>query len=128
MLRNYFLTTLRFLQKNRTFSLINIIGLSLGTLCCLYILLYIGQQYSYDKHEANAADIYRLTTDLKVSGDRSRTSWSSPPIGPGLKADFPEVRQFARAFDASIFGADQHLLIYKQRSFFEKETLFVDST
>jgi len=127
MLRNYLKTALRFLRNNRTFTFINIIGLSLGTLCCLYILLYIEQQYSYDKHEANATDIYRITTDLKVSGDRSKTSWSSPPIAPAMKRDFPEVRQVTRAFDASIFGADQHLLIYKQRSFFEKQTLFVDS-
>ena len=71
MIKNYLKTALRFLRNNRTFTFINIIGLSLGTLCCLYILLYIEQQYNYDKHEANAADIYRITTDLKVSGDRS---------------------------------------------------------
>ncbi|HXB06112.1 MAG TPA: FtsX-like permease family protein, partial [Puia sp.] len=87
----------------------------------------IEQQYSYDKHEANAADIYRLTTDMKISGDRLHTSWSSPPIAPALKQDFPEVRETTRAFDASIFGAEQHLLIYKQRSFFEKAVLYVDS-
>ena len=127
MLRNYLITALRFLRNNRTFTLINIIGLSLGTLCCLYILLYIQQQYSYDKHETDAADIYRINTDLKVTGDYLHTSWSSPPIAPAMKKDFPEVRDATRAFDASIFGADQHLLIYKQRSFFEKAALFVDS-
>jgi putative ABC transport system permease protein len=127
MIKNYLKTALRFLRNNRTFTLINIIGLSLGTLCCLYILLYIQQEYSYDRHEAGAADIYRLTTDLKVSGDRSKTSWSSPPIALQMRKDFPEILEATRAFDASIFGADQHLLIYKQRSFFEKGALFVDS-
>ncbi|HLZ87981.1 MAG TPA: ABC transporter permease, partial [Puia sp.] len=127
MLKNYLKTALRFLRNNRIFTFINIIGLSLGTLCCLYILLYIEQQYSYDKHEANAADIYRITTDMKISGDRLHTSWSSPPIAPALKKDFPEVRETTRAFDASIFGAEEHLLIYKQRFFFEKEVLYVDS-
>jgi len=38
MITNYLKTALRFLRNNRTFSFINIIGLSLGTLCCLYIL------------------------------------------------------------------------------------------
>jgi len=127
MIKNYLKTALRFLRNNRTFTFINLIGLSLGTLCCLYILLYIQQQYSYDKHEAHAADIYRVNTDLKTPGDRLRTSWSSPPIAPALKSDFPEILEATRAFDASVFGADQHLLIYKQRSFFEKATLFVDS-
>jgi putative ABC transport system permease protein len=128
MLKNYWRTTLRFLRNNRTFSGINIIGLSLGTLCCLYILLYIAQQYSYDRHEQNATDIYRLNSDMKISGDKLKTSFSSPVIVPAMKKDFPEVRQFARAFDASVFGANQHLLIYKQKSFLEKELLFVDST
>ncbi|HEY4110220.1 ABC transporter permease [Puia sp.] len=127
MIKNYLKTALRFLRNNKTFTFINIIGLSLGTLCCLYILLYIQQQYSYDKHEAGAADIYRITTDMKIAGSRLHTSWSSPPIAPAMKKDFPEVLQVTRAFDASIFGAEQHLLIYKKRSFFEKETLFVDS-
>ena len=61
---------MRFLLKNKLFSLINIIGLAMGTLCCLYILLYVEQQYSYDRHEDHAADIYRVTTILKLSGDR----------------------------------------------------------
>ena len=127
MIKNYLKTALRFLRNNRTFTFINIIGLSLGTLCCLYILLYIEQQYSYDRHEARAADIYRINTDLKISGDRQLSSWSSPVIAPAMKRDFPEVGSETRAFDAAIFGADEHLLIYKQRSFFERQVLFVDS-
>ncbi|HVU97848.1 MAG TPA: ABC transporter permease [Puia sp.] len=127
MLKNYLKTALRFLRNNRRFTFINIIGLSLGTLCCLYILLYVGQQYSYDRHEAQAADIYRVNTDMKVSGDHHLSSWSSPVIVPAMKKDFPEVREETRAFDASLFGADKHLLIYKDRSFFENEALFVDS-
>jgi putative ABC transport system permease protein len=128
MIKNYLKTALRFLRNNRTFSFINIIGLSLGTLCCLYILLYIEQQYSYDNHEAGAKDIYRVNSDFKISGERHLSSWTSPPIVPALKPDFPEVRQETRAFDASIWGADEHLLIYKEKSFFEKQVLFVDST
>jgi hypothetical protein len=45
MFRNYFKTAFRFLLKNKTFSFINIIGLSIGTLCCLYILLYVEDRY-----------------------------------------------------------------------------------
>lgn len=127
MLRNYLKTALRFLRNNRTFTFINIIGLSLGTLCCLYILLYIEQQYSYDGHEVGAAAIYRVNSDLKITGDHQRSSWNSPVVAPAMKKDFAEVEAETRAFDATIFGADQHLLIYKQRSFFERQALFVDS-
>jgi putative ABC transport system permease protein len=70
MLKNYFTTAIRFLLKNKTFSFINIIGLALGTLCCLYIVLYVMEQYSYDKHHKLANDIYRVNSLLKISGDK----------------------------------------------------------
>jgi len=128
MFRSYLKTTIRFLLKNRNFSFINIIGLAIGTLCCLYILVYVGEQYSYDKWEDHAADTYRIISDMKLSGDHNRMASSSPAIAPGMKRDFPEVQQYTRALNPSIFGADQHLLKYKGQSFFDKQVLFVDST
>ena len=81
MLRNYWKTAMRFLLKNKTFSFINIIGLAMGTLCCLYILLYVEDQYSYDRHGAHAADSYRHYNDYEAfSGDRHQMAGSSPPI------------------------------------------------
>ncbi len=128
MFKSYCKTAFRFLLSNKTFSVINIIGLAAGTLCCLYILLYVEEQYSYDKHEDHAGDIYRISTDMNILGDRHLMATSSPPIAIALKHDFPEVQQYTRAFNASIFGADQHLLKYKENSFYEQQTLFVDST
>ena len=64
MFKSYFKTSIRFLLNNRIFSLINIIGLAIGTLCCLYILLYVQDQYSYDQHYDQAKNIYRITTSL----------------------------------------------------------------
>ena len=128
MLKSYWKTAIRFLLKNKTFSFINVIGLAIGTVCCLYILLYVHEQYSYDRHETHAADIYQIVTVMKITGDHHQMQTSSPPIAGAMKHDFPEVVQYARAFDPSIFGADQHLLKYKDRSFYEKKALFVDST
>jgi len=128
MIKNYFKTAVRFLLKNRTFSFINLVGLSLGTLCCLYILLYLQEQYSYDRWEDHASDIYRVNTNMKLLGDRHLMARTSPPIAATMKRDFPEVEQYTRAFDAAIFGADQHLFKYKERSFYERQTLYVDST
>ena len=68
MFKNYFKTAWRFLLKNKTFSFINIIGLAIGTLCCLYIVLYVEDQYSYDKHVKDAKDIYRIATWLNLNG------------------------------------------------------------
>ncbi len=126
MFRSYFKTTFRNLWKNKTYSFINIIGLAIGTLCCLYILLYVEDQYSYDKHHKQVKDIYRITTTLAITGDKHTNATSSPPIAPAMKNDFPEVQQFARVI--TTIGIDRHLLKYKEKSFYETDAAFVDST
>jgi putative ABC transport system permease protein len=126
MIKNYLKTTFRNLWKNKTYSFINIIGLAIGTLCCLYILLYVENQYSYDKQHNNAKDIYRITTSLSLTGDKHNNATSSPPIAPAMKNDFAEVNQFARV--VTTIGVKQHLLRYKEKSFYEKDAAFVDST
>src|SRR6201995_2418074 len=105
MFKSYFKTSLRFLLKNKTFSFINIFGLAAGTLCCLYILLYVQDQYSYDKHHKDAKDIYRVTTALQLPGDKHNNSTASPPIAPALKRDFAEVVQYVRVVPAATFGS-----------------------
>ena len=126
MIKNYLKTTFRNLWKNKTYSFINIIGLAVGTLCCLYILLYVEEQYSYDKHHTNAKDIYRINSVIKLPGDKHNNATASPPIAPAMKNDFGEVRQFTRV--VGTIGIKQHLLRYKEKSIYEKEASFVDST
>ena len=126
MIKNYFKTTFRNLWKNKTYSFINIIGLAVGTLCCLYILLYVQEQYSYDKHHAQAEDIYRINSIIKLPGDKHSNATASPPIAPAMKNDFGEVQQFTRV--VGTIGIKQHLLRYKEKSIYEKEACFVDST
>ncbi len=128
MLKSYLKTALRFLLKNKTFSLVNITGLAIGTLCCLYIVLFVQEQYSYDKHNRNANDIYRITSQLNSRGDKHNNATASPPIAPGIKNDFAEVEQFTRVINTEPMGVKEHLLRYKDKSFYEKNGLFVDST
>jgi len=126
MIKNYFKIAFRSLLKNKTYSFINITGLAIGTLCCLYIILYVQDQYSYDKHHKNAGNIYRITSALTLPGDKHNNSTCSPPIAPAMKRDFAEVLQFTRVVSA--IGDKQHLLRYKEKSFYETNAFFVDST
>ena len=68
MFRSYLRTALRVLARNKTFSAINIFGLTLGTLCCLYIVLYVTDQYSYDRQHHQVHNIYRVDTHIKGAG------------------------------------------------------------
>src|SRR5450755_2288941 len=77
--KNYLKTSLRFLSKNKTYSFINIFGLALGTLCCVYIILYVTDQYSYDKQQRDGKDIYRIVSMLDLAGDKHNSGAASPP-------------------------------------------------
>ncbi len=126
MLRNYLKTSFRFLLKNKTYSFINIFGLALGTLCCVYLILYVTDQYSYDKHQPDAKNIYRITTKTELAGDKHYGGASSPPIAPAMKRDFAEVLQYTRV--VSTLGVSKSLMTYKEKSFYENDALYVDST
>jgi putative ABC transport system permease protein len=128
MIKSYLKTAFRFLLKNKTFSFINIFGLAAGTLCCLYILLYVQQQYSYDKQHKDVDRIYRVTTDLSLPGDKHHSASSSPPIAQAIRADLPGVENFTRIVKTELLGAKEHLLRYKEKSFYQTGALYVDST
>jgi len=126
MLKNYFKTTLRFLLKNKTYSFINIIGLALGTLCCIYILLFVVDQFSYDKHHRDVKDIYRVVTSIQLPGQSFENATASPPIAPTMKKDFPEILQYTRVVPG--LAVSKHLMKYKEKSIYVDEAYYVDST
>jgi putative ABC transport system permease protein len=127
MFRQYLKTAVRYFFKNKTFSFINVIGLAIGTLCCLYIVLYVSDQYSYDKHHKDADRIYRITSALVLPGDQPENmATASPPVAPAMKNDFGEIMEYTRM--TGTIGFNQHLLRFGEKSIYEKDALFVDST
>ena len=82
MLKNYLKTAWRNIKNNKAFSLINIIGLSLGMAACLLILQYVSFKLSFDRFNDNAKDIYRVYNDRFQNGKLIqhglRKSWSRP--------------------------------------------------
>ncbi len=125
MFRNYFKTAFRLLLKNKTFSFINIFGLAAGTLCSLYIILYVQDQYNYDKYYKDAKDLYRLTTDWSIQDDKGKWATATAPVAPAMKNDFAEVLEYARIVPP--LADDHHLLTFKDKSFYEKEAVYADS-
>ncbi|MVM32559.1 FtsX-like permease family protein [Spirosoma sp. HMF4905] len=126
MLRNYFKIAFRNLVKNKVYSSTNIIGLAVGTLCCLYIVLYVQDQYSYDKQHLDVNDIYRITTLWTIQGDKGNWATVTAPVAPAMKNDFAEVAQYTRIVPD--LGIDHHLLRYQDKALYEKDAVFADST
>ncbi|WP_028298172.1 ABC transporter permease [Olivibacter sitiensis] len=128
MLKNYLKIAWRNLMRNKSYAFINIAGLVMGTLSCLYIVIYVQDQFSYDKHHQRADDIYRVNTLLNSRGQEMNMSTASPPVGPALKADFPAVEEYTRVVNMEKMGIPQNLVTYGEKALYEKSALLVDST
>ena len=74
----------RQLKKNRSFSLLNILGLSLGLTTFLLILLYVADELSFDRWSPTAPRIVRLNTDLLSDSRLSEFADASPSVIPHL--------------------------------------------
>src|SRR5450432_1783801 len=124
MIKNYLKTAFRNLMKNKTFSLINIAGLSIGMAACLLILQYVSFQLSYDQFNKNAADIYRVANDRYQNGklvQHGTITYSA--IGKAMQDDYPEVINHARV---EPFGAS--IISYDNKKFDEQQVFAVDNS
>jgi putative ABC transport system permease protein len=95
MFKNYLKIAVRNLMKNASFSLINIVGLSIGIACCIIIFYYFLYEYSFDKFHKNIDNVNYLygTIDLGFAQIQDPPQAS---ISADLKNDFPEIKQIAR--------------------------------
>jgi putative ABC transport system permease protein len=100
MIKNYFKTAWRNLWKNKIFSLVNILGLSLGMASTILLLSYIAFQDSYDNFHSKKKDIYRVALEFHQNGKlvfQSAENYSG--LAPALKKDLPEVIYAPRLYN-----------------------------
>ena len=88
MLKNYLVTSLRFIKREKLFSLMNILGLSLGIGCALVIYKIIEHETSFDKHHKNYNNIYRLVNEFEQTEGNVYFAGQPHAIGEGLRQDF----------------------------------------
>ncbi|MEM9829279.1 MAG: ABC transporter permease [Bacteroidota bacterium] len=107
----YFTIAYRNLTKHKFYSLINLLGLAIGTAACLLILHYVHYELSYEDFHEQSEQIYRLTLDIYQEGELlSQDAEVYPLAGPELKANLPEVLDFVRLHDQEylVFGTDEY--------------------
>ncbi|PWT95228.1 MAG: macrolide ABC transporter permease [Bacteroidetes bacterium] len=131
MLKNYLKIAWRNLMKSKTFSFINIFGLSTGLACCLLIAIYLFHETSYDSYHKNIDRLYQLGTTFVKDGKEDRTPNTPAPMAQAMKNEFPEINEACRIM--SLFSEDKTLLQYKPdggepRSFYETNGYMADNT
>lgn len=103
MIKSYFVVAWRNLLRNKVFSFINIIGLAVGMSVVFMIYQYIQAERSYDLFNKNASRLYRVPIQYEGALAAGPSATNHPSIGPAMKAEFPEVQDFARMMRASMF-------------------------
>lgn len=122
MLRNYLIIALRNLRKHRFYGGINVLGLSLGIASFLLILLYVVDEWRYDRFYPQAERIFRIGTYDNTLGDNNRMALTADAVAGGMQREFPEVEAATRLYRA------WETVRYQDRTFVEYGWQYVDSS
>lgn len=124
MFKNFIKVALRNLLNKKFYSIINILGLTIGLTCTILIALFVQNELSYDKHHKNYKRIYRLESHFNIQESEDLFAATAFPLGPALKLEYPQdVAKFCRFMDM-----DNNLFQYDNKQFFEENVYFADST
>jgi putative ABC transport system permease protein len=102
MLLNYILAFLRQVSRNKVFTTLNLLGLSVGMAAFMLLLQFVIYENSFDEFHQNSDNIYRVRYDAYRNGNRMFACAAAvPAVGPAMKNNFPEVLEYSWAFPES---------------------------
>lgn len=113
MIRHYLKTIFRNIWKNKIYTTINVVGLSIGLASFIIILLYLNHELSYDKWDNRLHQVYRIS--MQTEGVNN--NMAPAPIAPFLKEKEPAVTSFTRIM---LFGNNEVLLGAGEKKIYQK--------
>ncbi len=123
MLKNLFKIALRNIFKDKTYSAINILGLTIGITCSMFLFLYILDELSYDRYHKNADNIYRVVSNIREPDNAFTWAVAQIPLAEELRDNYPEVENAVRFFSMS-----RNLYKNGELQFYEDDFYLADST
>jgi putative ABC transport system permease protein len=124
MLNNLIKYSLRSFKRQRSYIIINILGLSIGIACSLLIALYVINEASYDKYNTNKDRIFRAILNGKIGGQEITTSSSPAVMGPTMLREFPEIEDFLRMNERGPSVIDYNNQIFTEEHIVEADSSF----
>ena len=125
MYKSHFKIGWRNLLRNKGYSFINIGGLALGMACFTVIILYVENEFSFDRFHHRSQDVYRVVKDfVNEDGTKVPDATTPPALARALREELPEVEQATRLFPnrGRLF-----LLQYGEKRFYETNLIRVDN-
>jgi len=116
LLWNYVLVTLRKIRRQKGYSFINVAGLAVGLACCILMMLWIRDEMSFDKFHVHRDSIFRLISETETKTDLMLDARTPTPLGPAIKSEFPEVKDFCRYQGGFKYG-----IRYEDKAFFDDD-------
>ena len=102
MFKNYLKIAWRNLKKNKVFSFINIMGLTIGITCCMLIFLYIMNEFSVDSFHKDGDRIFRVMRAFEDNTSTKQVPYLSGPYAKALANDYPnQVKSIVRVMPAN---------------------------
>ena len=123
MIKNLLLIAVRNFRKDKWYSLLNILGLTIGITFSLFLIFYIKDELSYDRYNKNADRIFRIVSHIQEKDKNTNWTLTQMPLGPTLKKDFPEVEEAVR-----MQGRERTLFKNGDNNFYETKIYYADST
>jgi len=121
MFKNYLKIALRNIVKNKSFSFINIAGLSVAVVCWVFIFLYISEESSYDNFHKDGDRVYRVTMEIRSDTRIQPYTPIAWPVAPALKENFPQVENAVRLY---IWG--DWLVRHEDKAYYETRFMWAD--
>ena len=123
MLKNLIKTAIRHIVKHLGYSILNILGLTLGITSALFLIIYVADEVSYDRYHEKADRIYRVSSTIKEPDDQFTWIVAQIPFGPQVVHDYPEVQSSVR-----FINMPRALYKFEDKEFNEENFFYVDST
>ena len=121
MFKNYFKIAVRTILRNKTYSIINIFGLSIGIACAILIILWVHDELSYDRFHKNSSDLF-LVVQKSYNQNGIEYDPALPyPAAEELKSDYPEILAVSR-----VYYSKEFLFVHNDKRFIENQILMVD--
>ncbi len=123
MIKNLIRTSLRHIRKHSAYSVLNVLGLTLGITSALFLIIYVSDELSYDRYHENADRIYRVSSKITEPDDQFTWNVAQIPMGPQVVQDYPEVQSFVR-----FINMPRALYKFEDKEFIEENFYYADST
>ena len=102
MLKNHIEIAVRNLLKNKTFTLINVLGLAFGLTCSILISLWVWDELSIDKFNTNGKNIFRVLGDVNNNGESKIREYAPAALAQPLLETFPEITHVTRVYKTDV--------------------------